>query len=220
MAQRWSKKDEQLLLRGVGAFSVDWFCDNTGDSYTQERLPNIDPGRSRAAVYAKAYRMYGRGGLMRGAYTLRRLARESGYSVTQLLRARDALSQKWRRTMPGGSYIIHEEQALEMTAWLANDYWSKKNRLYCCVWCHTREIPHRGKGLCTKCYYKYAAKLRRCGFSLDDTTLKHLIRVNTFLFVKRKVNAALRELERGRAVPKEMLEALMGKPVIEGDDDG
>jgi len=210
MAKRWSKRDEQRLLRGVGAFSVDWFTENVGDSYTEEDWPNADTGRSRAAVYAKARRMYGRGGIMRGAYSLRHLMRMSGYSLSQLERARRALGQKWRRTATDGNFIINEEQALDMLSWLIKDYWAKKHRLYSCVWCHTREVPHRGKGLCTKCYQNYVGRLRRRGFTMDTEVLEKMLLANQTMFSERVVDKAVSELHRGRAMPKKVLNALLG----------
>lgn len=217
MAKRWSKRDEQKLLRGVGAFSIDWFLVNVGDSYTQEDWPGAEGGRTRAAIYAKAFRLYGRGGLMRGAYSLRHLMRMSGYSLTQLERARKALGQKWRRTAADGNYIIHEEQAFEMLDWLRKDYWVKKHRLYNCVWCHTREIPHRGKGLCIKCYQNYVGRLRRRGFTLDTSVLLRMVQANAWLFPARKVRKAESELKRGRALPEKMFNALLG---IDGNERG
>jgi len=212
VAKRWTKRDEQRLLRGVGAFSIDWFLDNVGDSYVPEDWPGAPKGRTRAAVYAKAFRLYGRGGLMRGAYSLRRLMIMSGYSLTQLERARKALGQKWRRTASDGNYIIHEDQAYEMLDWLKKDYWAKKHRLYCCVWCHTREIPHRGLGLCVRCYQNYVGRLRRSGFALDSEILLRMLQANQRLFPGRVVKKAMRELQRGRAMPESVLNTLLGKP--------
>lgn len=216
MAKRWTKRDEQKLLRGVGAFSIDWFLDNVGDSYTEDDWPNAPTGRTRAAVYAKAFRLYGRGGLMRGAYSLRRLMLISGYSLTQLERARKALGQKWRRTAEDGNYIIHEEQAFEMLDWLKKDYWAKKHRLYCCVWCHTKECPHRGLGLCTKCYQNYVGRLRRSGFMIDSEILLRMLQANQHLFPARVVKKAIREIERGRAMPEHVLSVLLGIPTWRG----
>lgn len=210
MAKRWSKRDERRLLRGVGAFSIDWFEDNVGDSYSQEDLPGIDGGRTRAAIYAKARRLYGKGGLMRGAYSLRHLMRMSGYSMTQLERARKALGQKWRRTGADGNFIINEEQALDMLSWLMQDYWAKKHRLYSCVWCHTREVPHRGRGLCTKCYHNYVGRLRRRGFTLDQEVLLRMLRANQRLLPVYVYDKAISEMESGRAMPEKVFNVLLG----------
>src|SRR5512147_845390 len=117
--RKWTKREEQALLHGVGVYGVAWFQKNTGDGLDWPAAPK---GRTRKAIYAKARRLYGPGGLSRGSYTLRRLVRETGYGVSHFFRAMRACAQKWKRTSPRGRYLICEDQAEELLAWLRQDY--------------------------------------------------------------------------------------------------
>lgn len=146
---RWTKAEEFLLLEGVGVFGLDWFTRTLH--------------RSLSSVRSKAYRLYGPGGLGRGTYPLTRIARETGYSTTQVRRAMRALAQKWKRLSSKGPYIVQEEQREEILGWLRTDYWSKKHRLYACAWCGGRGEEHAWGGLCGRCAARYSARLRRAG---------------------------------------------------------
>lgn len=92
----WSKKEEYTLLQGVSIYGLEWFSRKTG--------------RSLPAVKAKALRLYGKGGLTRGAFSLAEASTKSGYTVRQLQQGMRALHQKWKRTSPRGSFLIYEEQ--------------------------------------------------------------------------------------------------------------
>lgn len=158
----WSKQEEYTLLQGVSIYGLAWFSRKTG--------------RSLAAVNAKARRLYEGGGLTRGAYTLRSACRNTGYHSNQLKRAMRALRQKWKRTSPRGSFLIHEEQLDELVAWLITDYWVGYHRLYGCVWCGTADRPHCGRGLCLKCYHRYTQRIRRGGFPRSSSGLLEVAR--------------------------------------------
>lgn len=151
-AKPWSKKAERALLHGIGFYGVEWFRRQAGKPYD---YPNAPACRSRAAVYAKARALFGAGGLTRGVFTLARLARDTGYHVTQLRRAGSALNQKWKRLGPRGCYLLTDEQVEDILEWLKHDFWSKALRLYVCVWCGGKEHPHKGGGLCSRCYWQH-----------------------------------------------------------------
>jgi len=207
MARRWTKKETQALLEGVGVFGIAWFRRRGGSPFD---WPNAPENRSKDAVYAKAARVYGGGGLSRGAYSLRRAAETTGYSATQLRRAMKALAQKWKRTSSDGSFLIYDEQLNELTDWLRSDYWSKAHRLYSCLWCGTADRRHYSIGLCNTCYHRYYRRLLRAGI---PTSVRELL-----LFVRRLkrryddefLESAEDNLVRGRAIPVVLI------PLIEG----
>jgi hypothetical protein len=191
----WSKSDEYILFQGVSIYGIDWFQRKTG--------------RSRHAVVAKARRLFGYGGLTRGAYTLREAARRTGYHIDQLRRAQAALRQKWKRTSPHGSFLIYEEQLEEMVSWLKTDYWNGRHRLYGCLWCDTDRRPHYAVGLCQKCYQRYVQRLHRGGLPLSNAGLLKVVQKNL-----RSMNAAFlaeaeAQLARGRALAESVLVQLL-----------
>lgn len=146
----WTKDEDRALLDGAGVFSINWFRKKAGPTDTYPTAPN----RSRGAIYRRAERILGKGGLTRGTNTLMQAAKETGYTREQILRAQRACNQKWKRLSPRGPYLITFEQLDEMIGWLRQDYWCKKLRLYGCVNCGDSDRPSRGKGLCPRCYFK------------------------------------------------------------------
>jgi len=209
MAKRWTKREEQALLQGIGVYGVSWFQRRCGDAYS---WPNALPGRSVNAVYSKIRRMYGQGGLSRGSYTVTQIIRSTKYSKSQIQRAMRALGQKWKRLSATGAYLIHEDQYEDLIAWLANDYWSKKHRLYNCLWCqgHTRE--HSCRGLCTQCYRRYAKQLERRQLPNSTSALLALVRaqlIDVDIDARKKIE---RQLSRGRALPESVVPLLTGVP--------
>lgn len=160
MAKRWSDKAKNALLQGIGSYGIKWFQRNSG---TPEDYQGAPKHRTRQAIYNKALREWGHGGLTRGALTLRELMTTTGYSRSQLLRAREALKQRWGRLGPKGDHLITEEQAEEILEWLKHDYWSKSKHLYCCLRCQTNRRDHFGLGLCTRCYPRYRRHCQSLG---------------------------------------------------------
>lgn len=156
MAKPWSRDAVRKLIDGVGTYGIRHF-------QRAANAPGDWPGaiRSRKAVYAAARRHCGRGGLTRGVFTLRRFIEQTGYDRSQLLRARRALGQKWRRLGRGGSYLITEDQATEILEWLKHDYWAPTKRLYRCLGCEDLVRPHYALGLCLSCYGAYRRHCRR-----------------------------------------------------------
>lgn len=191
----WTKREEQALLQGVGVYGFGWFRCRTGDSYD---WPNAPIGRSSDAVKAKCRRMYG-GGLTRGSYTLREVCRITGYAMTHVRRACVALAQKWKRTSLKGSFLISEEQMEDIVYWLRKDYWSKKHRLYTCLWCGQEEQPHYSNGLCQRCFEKYRKRLKRSGLPVQTKKLLAYVRK------LGGMEEAEKALLRGRAVSQEVL---------------
>lgn len=205
--RRWSKREEQALLHGVGIYGVAWFQKNTGNGLD---WPEAPAGRTRRAVYAKAWRLYGRGGFSRGVYTLRRLVRESGYGVSHLRRAMRACAQKWKRTSPRGRYLICEDQADELLSWLRGDYWGKRHHLYNCSWCGSTQRGHYAQGLCQRCYQRYIRRLYRAGLPIRGKELHMAIRRWGQQMGKRDfLEEALRNSRRGRAIPEEALRRML-----------
>jgi len=151
VARRWTDAEVRRLFNGLGAFGVNFFQRGTLPP-EGARGPQR---RSGPAVYAKARRLYGHGGLTRGAHTLHGLATTTGYHRRQLNRARTALNQKWKRTSTHGAYLITDDQATDILEWLKHDYWVSSKRLYGCMWCATQTREHKGLGLCVRCYGQY-----------------------------------------------------------------
>lgn len=143
------------MFSGVGICGWSMLQRKAGDSYDDPSLP---PGRSIEAVRRQVRRMCG-SGVRRGAISLRKLAEVSRYHPSQLLRARKALNQSWQRMSKRGTYLISEDQVMDLMAWLLHDFWNAKHRLYGCAWCATSSRPHRLGGLCGRCYWRYR---RRC----------------------------------------------------------
>ena len=201
MARHWSKKESQALLLGVGVYGLGWFRTAGGRAHS---WPNAEKKRTSKAVYCKARRLFGTGGITRGAYSLLRITKMTGYSKSHIRRAMRALAQKWKRTSVGrGNYLVYEEQVDEIVGWLQKDYWSKVHRLYNCIWCHREDTVHEGQGLCRECYKKYAKRLRRAEFPLKcyDTLqeFRQLVSVEDRDSLALK---ALSNLKRGRAMPE------------------
>lgn len=141
MARPWTRKEARAVFSGVGSYGWSWLVAQSG-------------GRSLAAVQAKIRRLCS-SGARRGAVSLHELARNTGYSRTQLRRAGSALNQKWRRMGPRGAHIITDDQVCEIVTWLQHDFWSKQKRLYGCAWCSTTRREHRALGLCGRCWFRY-----------------------------------------------------------------
>jgi len=158
--RRWTQAEIKVLLNGIGVSGVKWFTNRCG-------------GRSRSAVESKARRLYGSGGLTRGAHTLQSIIRHTHYSHSQIKRAQSALNQKWKRLGPRGAHIITETQMLDIVSWLRHDYWSKARRLYGCIWCGTSTRFHAGKGLCTRCFRRHWY-LCDC-FGLPKSNLRQIV---------------------------------------------
>ena len=205
MASRWTKTGKQSLLQGTGIYGISWFRKSGGNSYD---WPNAPKGRSAAACYSQARRLFGGGGLSRGSYSVSEIVRKTGYSKTHIRRAMRALAQKWKRLSPRGSYLIYEEQYLDIIDWLMKDYWAPIHRLYNCIWCHRTNYPHEGKGLCSRCYQRYMQRLRRMGLPSDGQILmqyclqcefpcfnSHIVRLLDLDKIKM-------QLSKGRALPE------------------
>ena len=189
--KRWTKTEESILLQGIGPNSIDWLC---------RKLK-----KSRAAIDSKLYRMFG-GGISRGTYSLSELMSLTGYGRSQILRARKALKQKWKRTSTKGHFLITDDQLEEIGAWLGLDYWSKPHRLYKCLWCGKAEYCHKSYGLCTKCYLEYARLLHKLDFPM---AISKLIDKVSHAYTDTLLKKSMYNLERNRAIPKEALMSLL-----------
>ena len=163
----------QAMLNGIGSYGIRWLQRHTAAPHDYPNAPQV---RSRSAINAKVQREFG-GGLTRGALTLRAVQNNTGYSRSQLLRARDALKQKWKRLQRGGDYIITEEQVDEILVWLTHDYWDKSARLYCCLGCQTEKRPPFGRGLCSRCYHRYRRRCIHLGLPTSPKAQRAALRV-------------------------------------------
>ena len=207
--RKWDDNELQALLNGIGAYGIKWLQKRT-------KSPNSEKHRSVHAIYAKARRQWGKGGLTRGALTLHEFSRNTNYGRSQLLRARDALRQKWKRLGPGGDHIITEEQAEEVITWLQHDYWDKDKHLYCCLGCQTEKSPPHGLGLCSRCYFGYRRMCIRLELPTGpDAQAKLLKRIGSEILEGDKSSAYGKFLEeiatqlgRGRALTEGQLEWL------------
>jgi hypothetical protein len=191
MNKYWTKKEELNLLQGIGANSVKWLCKKSG-------------GRSPSSLYHKLARIGYNGGFTRGTYTLRELMEFTGYSESQLKRAAKSCAQKWRRTSSKGSFVITEDQMEELCIWLGKDFWSKRHKLYRCLWCGTQKENHYSLGLCLSCYNEYHRLLYLLGLH------RYNINCIKYIIVSRKftledIEVANYYLGKSRAIPKELL---------------
>lgn len=202
--KRWSKKEERVLLQGLGICSLLWLQSHTGCSYEFGDDPK---GRTWRAIYNKALRMCGPGGITRGTYSLKAICDSTGYDARQVRRALAALAQKWKRTSGKGTYMIHEEQVEELLAWLKNDYWCMKYRLYGCFYCGGKNRKHVARGLCNLCWYQYRRRL-----SANKLPVRH---VSLLRFVRKlkKTNTSIVDIEvhlkTGLALKRAMIRRLI-----------
>lgn len=158
MSKRWSRDQELGLVNHLGV---------AGQAKLERKT-----GQSLKAIQAKAHRSFGTYSITRGTYSLREVARETGYIRTQLFRAQRALRQRWHRTKVGGRFMITLAQLDELVEWLRTDYWSARHALYGCVWCTTEDRPMHAAGLCARCYHNYR---RRCAAAGLPTTQAGLL---------------------------------------------
>ena len=86
-------------------------------------------GRTVSAVATKMYVLGYRA--LCGYHTVRSAVRETGYSPSQLQRARRATGQKWRWSKMGGShgrYLITQDQLEGLCEWLKKETWKKDRK--------------------------------------------------------------------------------------------
>lgn len=186
----WTADEERALFEGAGAFALPWFDKRVGASWD---YPGAPP-RSRRAIYKRARKLWGAGGLRRGVFSMRQLCLHSGYSVGQIKRAQSALNHKYKRLSTHGPYMVSYEQREDIYAWLAHDFWAKGLRLYNCTWCGLHTLPHKGYGLCSRCYY---AHRRLCARLYMPPTLDKQI---AGLQGHPDLQDAVRHLQRGLAL--------------------
>ena len=207
--RRWTKKEDAALLDGVGVFSLAWFRRRAGTSYD---MPSA-PLRSPAAVYMRAARLIGSSSLTRGTHTLKDAARSTGYTIEQLQRAQQALSQKWKRLSPRGPYLITFDQLDEIVGWLRQDYWCKKLRLYGCVNCGDNHSPPRGMGLCARCYRRLRRILTLAGLPRRLPGLVSMLQGIALDEVPTEMRAfissAQRNLDRGWSLTEKQIRILI-----------
>jgi len=123
---------------------------------------------------------------LQGTYTLNGIVRATGYEVAMILRAKEALSQKWKGRIACKSYkagrkvkswfLINEEQKDELVAYLADEPYDflspagnpkRKWALYFdkCQKCGTNRTEkhqrHHAKGLCSTCHRTHLRVLKR-----------------------------------------------------------
>jgi len=196
--ERWTKDQDQSLLQGLGTYGYQWFKARTG-------------GRSKAAILTRASRKF-QSGITRGAYTLNRIVKNTGYSRTQVLRAQDALKQKWKRTGPKGAYLITEEQLTEIVDWLQHDFWSKSKRRYCCSGCTSETRASYALGLCRRCYDRYRKECSRRGLPIvleEQKVLFDRIRLEAFSGNHATfLDEIARQLDKGLALSDAQLDWL------------
>jgi hypothetical protein len=195
----WSKKEDQVILQGLGTYGYKWIQSKVQD-------------RTKKAILTRAHKLY-KAGITRGAYTLNRFAKESGYARTHLVRARDALKQKWQRTGPGGSFLITDDQRGEILDWLVHDYWSKAKRRYCCSWCTSEKRESYALGLCRRCYDKHRKECKQRGLPTTLTAQGEIVgQLNVdgdLIGIHAKVLEGMkRRIKKGLALSRPQLEWL------------
>jgi len=197
----WSDTSVRVLFDGIGIAGVRWFKTRCSRSYW--------------AVYAKASRLYGKGGLTRGSYTLWEIAQRTGYNREQIKRAQSALNQKWKRLGPIGAHLITEEQVEDILEWLKHDFWSKAKKLYGCQWCATTTRPHVGRGLCSRCYRRHIYLCEQLGLPVSGLKQMSILRkaqrqdCANLEAHGRFIHEAMARLQTGLALDESQLERLI-----------
>ncbi len=167
----WTKKEDRALMDGIGVFSIAWFRKQAGRTGSYQSAPY----RSRDAIYRHARKLIGPGGLKRGTHSLRQASLETGYNRAQIIRAQQALGQKWKRLSPRGDYLITFEQLDEIVGWLRTGYWCVELRLYGCVNCGDDRKPTRGNGQCPKCYWRLRNLAKKSGIPTRLSLLRAFV---------------------------------------------
>lgn len=147
---KWTKREIDILT---------WYMAHKEPQEVAEMV-----GRSERAVISKASAL----GITRtrGTWSLAAIVRKTGYTKEQILRAREALRQRWDRA--GTVYRINEEQLADLIAYLAmparfvtksgaeSDKWAQNLRLDACAYCGSagsaKDEQHVAFGLCRKCH--------------------------------------------------------------------
>lgn len=148
MSKRWSDRDKVVLAMTAGGVPI-------ADISSALSVP-----RRPEALRAALRREIG-GGICRGTRSLSRVCKDTGYSRSQLFRARDDLGQTWSRTADGGRWLLDEETVSALCEKLKHDRWCKKLNLKACCGCGRDDVSHHTRGLCRRCYCASARELRR-----------------------------------------------------------
>jgi hypothetical protein len=108
----WTKAELWELMR---------LCERYGLEETAQHL-----GRHRWSVWSKMRQLGLR--VRMDVNSLRGASRSTGYSISQLHRARKALGQKWKRERYNHLiiYTIFGRQLTALTDWLRDEKWSKQ----------------------------------------------------------------------------------------------
>jgi hypothetical protein len=108
---RWSKDEDQELMRLSEKYSPLTIAKKMTRSYPSIKERMISLG-------IKAFN---------GTYSAKAAAEYTGYAVSQLERARDAVGQTWKKQPHSWTkrYVITEEQLEELCEWLKNETWKK-----------------------------------------------------------------------------------------------
>jgi hypothetical protein len=117
-----------------------------------------------------------------------------------------ALAQKWKRLSARGAYLVYEEQYFDLCQWLGVDYWSKRHRLYNCLWCGETKQRHWAKGLCLRCYRVYVKQLERKGLPVDNDDLLMIVGKQ----LPEEADRIAKQLKRDRALPRFTVSRLSG----------
>jgi len=110
--------------------------------------------------------------IKRGKWTQRSFAEETGFTYSQIKWAVEELrlqvkqppnknrtkEAKKARPWDNRAWLIDEEQYDKIIEWLCRYRWMKNNKFPGCRDCGTKDIPHKGKGLCRKCHGKHRAR--------------------------------------------------------------
>lgn len=138
----WRKDEDLVLVKNVGHLNIF-------------ELMDLLPGRNRIAIERRCYEL----GFSptQGTYTRLQIERETGYDWRQIQRARDNLSQSWKR-YGLRKYMITFDQVNDIIDYLRDEKrkWSLHYDLDCCRLCgqagDCERRRHSGDGLCKKCW--------------------------------------------------------------------
>lgn len=203
MAKPWTNQQTNYLLVGTAACGMVWVQDHTKPNKRKKV-------RSVNALRCKAYKM-GLMGLNAGLGSLHDIEESTGYSKTQLLRARKALRQKWKRSSAAGNYLITVFQIEELLDWLKDDYWCTSKKLYNCVYCGSNKEKHVSFGLCKACLKTYRKIYKNCDKVLLKKIAKKILRGTN-----KELCAISRRIKRNIAISEAQLIKIKG----EGDANG
>ena len=148
----WTKEEENYLIFNWGVKPAEEIAEHLG--------------RSIKACDVRVFRLTGSRSIKRGKWTQASIAKDLGFCVKTVrkaakylrLRVKRAPKERTdseaveRRPWDNSAWLIDEEQRDLLIEWLLRDRWMRTNQYTGCKKCGRSDLPHKGNGLCSKCY--------------------------------------------------------------------